>query len=214
MGLYDALLLYVPISPIIVRMSTGRPLEFDPDTALESAMHLFWRKGYELSSLQDLLSTMGLSKSSFYQTFKSKHELFQNCIRHYRKMLADDMSTQMEQTDSGKVFIETLFCNVADETAGPNSRRGCLLMNTANEFAQRDPEIAKLVSRSIEEFTDLFEKAVQQSQRQGEIPPDKDTRALAIYLVSSMSGLRNIVKAGADRETVKRIVKLILSTLN
>ena len=196
-------------------MTIGRPLEFDPDIALEAAMQLFWRKGYESSSLQELLSTMGLSKSSFYQTFKSKHTLFQNCIRHYRQTLGDALSTQLEKSASGKTFINNLFQNVAEETCGgADARRGCLLMNTASEFAQNDADIASLVNNSLQNFIDVFEMAVQQAQQQGEISADKDSRGLATYLVSSMSGLKNMVKAGADRKTVKQIADTVVSTLN
>lgn len=195
-------------------MTIGRPLEFNPDIALESAMQLFWRKGYESSSLQELLTTMGLSKSSFYQAFKSKHALFQRCIQHYRETLTDEMRAQLKEANSGTTFINVLFRNVATETCGPDARRGCLLMNTASEFAQTDPKIAELVSGSIESFTNVFELAIQQAQQQGDIPSDKDARTLATYLVSSMGGLKNMIKAGADRETIKRIADITLSALN
>lgn len=195
-------------------MTIGRPLEFNPDIALESAMQLFWRKGYESSSLQELLRTMGLSKSSFYQAFKSKHALFQRCIQHYQKSLNDEMRSQLKKTNSAKTFINTVFNNVANETSGSDARRGCLLMNTASEFAQTDQEIADLVSSSIDSITSVFELAIQQAQQQGEISSDKDARTLATYLVSNMSGLKNMVKAGADRETVKRIASIVMSTLD
>jgi len=177
-------------------------------------MELFWRKGYESTSLQDLLNAMSLSKSSFYQTFKSKGQLFQRSIQNYQNLLADDLLMQLKQAGSGKAFIESLFLDVANETSGPDARRGCLLMNTANEFAQTDACIASLVSDSLDEITTIFEKAIIQAQQEGAIPEDKDVRSLANYLVSNMSGLKNMVKAGADRETIKRIVKIILSVMD
>jgi len=195
-------------------MSAGRPLQFNPEIALNSAMLLFWRKGYESTSLQDLLTGMGLSKSSFYQAFKSKHCLFQQSIQHYRKMLTNDLQMQLEQADSSRDFLENLFRNVASETSGPDARRGCLLMNTASEFAQTDSEIAGLVGDSIENITNIFEQAIRQAQDADKINKDKDARSLATYLLSSMSGLKNMVKAGADRETIKRIVDNVLSVLD
>ena len=176
-------------------------------------MNLFWRKGYESSSLQDLLAVTGLSKSSFYQTFKSKHHLFQRSLQHYRKMLTGEMKAQLEKAVTGKAFIETVFYSVARETCGPDARRGCLLMNTASEFAQSDPEIAELVSTGIDNITDVFELAIRRAQQQGDVSSDKDARTLASYLVSSMSGLKNMVKAGADRETIRHIADIALSTL-
>lgn len=195
-------------------MTIGRPLEFNPEVALEAAMQLFWCQGYESSSLQALLNTMGLSKSSFYQTFKSKHQLFQSSIHLYQQMLTDELRAQLKECGSGRLFITTLFYSVANETSGPNARRGCLLMNTASEFAQSDAKIAELTASSIERCIDVFEIAVQQAQQQGEISNTQEARALATYLVSSMSGVKNMVKAGADRETVKRIVNIMLTALD
>ncbi len=195
-------------------MHIGRPLQFDPDQALDTAMRLFWRKGYESTSLQDLLSATGLSKSSFYQTFKSKNRLFQRAIQNYRNRLTDDLRARLRQAGSGRAFIENLFRDVADETRGPDSRRGCLLMNTANEFAQTDADIARLVSHSLDRIIAIFEEAIRQAQREGAIGKDKAARNLAIYLLSNMSGLKNMVKAGADRETVERIVDITLSALD
>jgi TetR/AcrR family transcriptional regulator, transcriptional repressor for nem operon len=194
-------------------MAVGRPLEFDPEMALTTAMEVFWRKGYESSSLQDLLTATGLSKSSFYQAFRSKRALFQLSIRHYRKSLIDGLGAKLTQAGSGMAFIKALFHGVAQETSGPNARRGCLLMNTASEFAQTDPEIAELISASIDSLTDVFELAIKQAQQLGELPSGKDARTLAIYLVSSMSGLKNMTKAGADRETIRRISEVTLSAL-
>ncbi|MFQ5487964.1 MAG: TetR/AcrR family transcriptional regulator [Gammaproteobacteria bacterium] len=195
-------------------MNAGRPLEFDPEQALEAAMELFWRKGYEATSLQDLLAAMGLSKSSFYQTFKSKHALFQASIRHYRRMLDQDLTRQMEVAGSGKAFLQNLFQHLVVETRDADARKGCLLMNTASEFAQNDPRIAAVVAQGIESLRDIFETAIRQSQEQGEIPVGQDARALATYLVSSMSGIKNMIKAGADKKTVREIAGLTLRILD
>jgi TetR/AcrR family transcriptional repressor of nem operon len=195
-------------------MSIGRPLQFDPNTALQSAMNVFWRQGYEASSLQDLISAMGLSKSSFYQAFESKQALFKRCIMFYRQGLVDELQGKLSKTDSGKAFIQTLFRDVAKETTGADGRRGCLLMNTASEFAQSDPEIAELVSRSIKNLTQVFELAIEQGQQQGDIPAEKNRRDLANYLVSSISGLKNMVKAGASSKSIKQTADIVLSALD
>lgn len=177
-------------------------------------MHVFWRQGYEASSLQDLLGAMGLSRSSFYQAFESKPALFKRCIQFYRQGLVDELQSKLRKTGSGKAFIQTLFRDVAKETTGPDGRRGCLLMNTASEFAQSDPEIADLVSNSIKNLTRVFEKAVKQGQQQGDIPSDRNSHVLANYLVSSMSGLRNMVKAGADSKSIRQTADIVLSALD
>ena len=194
-------------------MNAGRPLQFNPDKALDAAMQLFWRKGYESTSLQNLIDEMKLSKSSFYLAFKSKHHLFQLCLQQYSEMLFNHLSSQMLQADSAMQFIESLFYNVANETCGKDARRGCLLMNTASEFAQTDSEISKLVNKNLENLTKIFEQAVIEAIKENKNLSDKDSHKLALYLVSSMSGLKTMVKSGADKPTIKSIVGTILLPL-
>ncbi len=195
-------------------MTLGRPLQFNPDRALDNAMQLFWRKGYQSSSLQNLLDSMQLSKSSFYQTFESKPQLFQQSIRRYRRQSTRRLLDTLSLADNARSFIETLFNNIADETDGPDARRGCLLLNTANEFAQTDPHIANLVADSLEQITSIFEQAILQAQTENMISRQKNAHTLAKYLMSSMSGLKNMVKAGSDRDTIRNINGIVLSALD
>ncbi len=203
-----------PIGPILFTMSAGRPRKFDTEQVLHAAMRQFWRQGYTATSLQDLLSAMQISKSSFYQTFDSKHTLFQRCIEHYRSTLENTMLAQLQQSPSARQFIETTFRAISDNKQQTDDRFGCLLMNTASEFAQSDPVIAELVQNGTQKMRAVFLLAVERAQTEGDIPDDKDPGALASYLVSSMGGLRNMAKAGADHKTLKEITKITLGTLD
>ncbi len=203
-----------PISPILFTMNVGRPKKFDPEQVLHAAMHQFWRRGYTATSLQNLLSAMQISKSSFYQTFNSKHTLFQRCIKHYLSTLENDMLTHLQQSPSARQFIETIFRSIGDNKQQIDDQFGCLLMNTASEFAQSDPVIAELVQKGIQKLRGVFLLAVKRAQTEGDIPSDKDLDALASYLLSSIGGLRNMAKAGTDHKTLQEIAKIILSTLD
>ena len=191
----------------------GRPLEFDPREALEAALQLFWSKGYKTTSLQDLLKTMNLSKSSFYQTFGSKHQLFEQCIILYCRKVAEELTGCLAKSPSALTFIKNVFYGIAEETLKQAERRGCLVMNSASEFAQRDPVIADLVTRGTKEFVNVFFNAIKQAQKENDIPMSKDASALAHFLVTNMSGLKSLVKAGIDKSTVKKIVGVIMTTL-
>jgi TetR/AcrR family transcriptional regulator, transcriptional repressor for nem operon len=187
-------------------------MQFDPENALETAMVLFWRKGYEATSLQDLLKATGLSKSSLYQTFGNKHSLFESSLERYRRDIVAEMRLMLDSANSGRVFIERIFTDVADETKGKYARRGCLVMNTASEFAQSDPAIARLVKQATKAFTDVFEAAVIRAQKEGDISTRIESRTLAKYLVSSMSGLKTMVKAGATPAEINAISRMVLKT--
>ena len=194
-------------------MGYGRPLEYDPDKALDAAMHLFWSQGYEATSLSDLLNAMGLSKSSLYQGFGGKKELFMRCINRYCDNYAGLFLDLLNKAGSGRSFIEETLLMAANETRRSEMRRGCLLMNTASEFAQKDPAIAQRVATGFDRFRGVFLAAVERGQREGDITTQVDAEPLASYLMSSMGGLKTVVKGGADEQKVKDIVDIIMRAL-
>jgi TetR/AcrR family transcriptional repressor of nem operon len=194
-------------------MKFGRPLEYDPDQALNAAMHVFWQHGYEATSLQALLQAMGLSKSSLYQGFGGKKELFLRCVDRYGEGISDTMQSLRDNTGSGLEFIEQLLLASASEARRSGARRGCLLMNTATEFAQKDPEIASRVSFAFGSLRRHLKAAVEHGQSRGEITREKDAEVLASYLLSSLGGIKTMVKGGVDEAGIKEIVSVIVRAL-
>jgi TetR/AcrR family transcriptional repressor of nem operon len=195
-------------------MNIGRPLEFDPEQALDAAMQAFWSGGYEATSLQDLLKAMDLSKSSFYQAFGSKQQLFERCLARYREKMATGLLETLDRSPSGSRFIRDALYSAAEEARGDAQPRGCLVMNTASEFAQGDPQVAACVAQGVDRFKAVFTAAVRRAQREGDIAADRNPEALALYLVTSMSGLKTMVKAGTGEQAAKDIVEVVLSALN
>ena len=194
-------------------MTVGRPIEFDPAQALDAATRVFWQRGYEATSLDDLLAEMDLSKSSFYQTFGGKSELFQKCLESYRDSNADHFRALLDQAASGKAFLETVLGNVAKCVNDPMGRAGCLLVNTASEFALRDPQIGGVVTRALARIEDLFYAAVCRAQAEGDIPGSADARSLALFLMTSLSGLQGMARAGARPEKIHVVVKVVMNSL-
>lgn len=195
-------------------MSNGRPLQYDPEQALDAAMQVFWSCGYEGTSLQDLLAAMGLSKSSFYQGFGGKKELFIRCIARYRDHQAEVFAGVRNKAESGLKFIELLLLLSAAEARKPGQlRRGCLLMNTATEFAQRDLLVAEHVAAGFEGLRGSLRAAVLRGQQEGDISTDHAPDVLADYLLTSLGGIKTVVKGGMGEQRVKEIVGIILKAL-
>lgn len=193
----------------------GRPLGYDPDTVLDAAMQIFWSKGYEATSLQDLLKATGLSKSSLYQAFGGKKDLFLRCINRYRERIGNSIAEVLEMSSSGRDFIERMLLNCANEARRPNElRRGCLLMNTATEWAQRDLDVAQRVSSGFDGLRIALKRAVERGQTEGEICPKLDPDAAAGFLIASLGGIKTVVKGGASREEVREIVAIALRALD
>lgn len=195
-------------------MNLGRPLEFNPETVLDAAIEVFWRKGYEATSMIDLLEAMDLSKSSLYQTFGSKQQLFERCLARYTDWLSAKMAQELNEAPSGRNFIEATFEAVANTAQQAEGTKGCLIANSANEFGQKEPALALPVAHGLQRFAQVFREAVVRGQAEGEITAEADPSALANYLLGTMNGLRTMIKAGTDQPAAKGMVPLILKALD
>jgi TetR/AcrR family transcriptional repressor of nem operon len=191
----------------------GRPVEFDREVALKAAVQLFWRQGYESTSMQDLLATMNLSKSSLYQAFGSKQALFELCVREYEHTMVGQLRRDLEAAVSGLSFIKSFLETVIAEARRLREPRGCLLLNTANEFAQHDPHIAREVARGLGGFRNVLTAAIRRGQEEGAIRTDREAATLAHFLMSNMAGMRTLAKGGAGEKTLRGIIDLILEAL-
>jgi len=191
----------------------GRPIEFDRDKAIEAAVEVFWCKGYEATSMADLLEAMGLSKSSIYQSFGSKQRLFELCLDCYAERLAANMAKILDEAKSGRGFIEDLFTSIANTAQQPEGAKGCLMVNSVSEFGQRDSSITVSLDSNLSRFTELFAQAIRRAQAEGDIAPEADVGTIATYLHVALSGLRTMIKAGIDRNSTKNTVKLILKAV-
>lgn len=164
--------------------------------------------------MQDLLAAMGLSKSSLYQGFGGKKELFIRCISRYRNNMSEVLAGLLGKAQSGRFFIEKLLINFAIEARQPEHlRRGCLLMNTATEFAQKDCQVAEQVTAGFERLREALQAAVLRGQQEGDISPVQDAGVLSDYLICSIGGITTVVKGGADEKRVKEIVDVIMKAL-
>lgn len=191
----------------------GRPRKFDIDTAYNAALQLFWAQGYEATSLDQLVSTMGLSKSSFYQTFESKNSLFQNCLLHYGELLVTDATKGLMETSSPIEFIHNALIQNAEEARNPDGKKGCFIMNTIVEFAQRDPKISKIVTAHLTAMRKVFTQAISSAQSHGDISQEASPIELADYLITTIIGLKTQVKSGASGSKIKKIANITISSL-
>jgi TetR/AcrR family transcriptional repressor of nem operon len=189
-------------------------LTYDTDQVLDEAMRLFWQNGYEATSLQDLVGAMDLSRSSFYHGFGNKHDLFLRCLERYRERTTTMLWDRLDSAPSGRDFIADTLAWATAEASSQARPKGCLIMNTATEFARRDPQIAALVSQGLRAYRAIFEAAIERGQTEGSIRGDKEPGVLATYLVTGMGGLRTMVKAGTDVATLSEMVTIAMDALD
>lgn len=188
-----------------------RTKEFEPEAALDAAMHLFWRKGYGAASMRDLLDAMCIGRGSFYDTFGGKHAVFLDALDRFERARTSWIDEALE--DSGMGGIEEVFRRTVEGLVGFEPRRGCLLANTAVELAPHDPEVAQRISRYVHRTEEAFADALARAREAGEIPADSDPKVLARFLVSNLHGLRVLARAGSDRRTLEDAAGVALEAL-
>ncbi|MCP2335668.1 TetR/AcrR family transcriptional regulator [Actinomadura rupiterrae] len=172
----------------------ARTKEFDPDTALRRALELFWERGYEGTSMADLVERTGVARASLYATFGGKHDLYVKALELY----AEDNAPRLldELSNPGPVLpqVRAVVRRFAAESSS-SSLRGCLVVNTAVELAARDGEAARKVEASWTNLEALLTSALVRARAQGELAADRDPRALARMLLVLMQGMRVLGRA-------------------
>ncbi|MFD4996359.1 TetR/AcrR family transcriptional regulator [Streptomyces buecherae] len=195
----------------------ARPRTFDEERALDAAIWAFWVKGYEATSTQDLCSATGLGRSSIYNTFSSKHELFTRALARYMDVMTAGQVAVLEQVERPAMErLRALFDVVID---GEFERRvegrsvGCLTVNTTVEIAGRDPEVAALLARDLERRLAAFRGVIEAGQRAGEISTARDADSLARFINAVIGGMRVSAQGGADRAVLESVADTALTAL-
>lgn len=192
-----------------------RNKNFDPDDIADSAMRVFWRRGYAATSVQDLVEGTGLSRSSLYSTFESKQGLFQRAIRCYDAVTTSNV---MLLSGEGKpqVLIRDLLERIAEDEVNDPQRRGCLVANTALELAGQDESAANLVAANFQRLHKALEELIQRGQQSGDINTAQSAQALAWFFVNTVQGMRVLAKGrppAQRRECLTEVIETALSIL-
>src|SRR5713226_9548064 len=132
-----------------MKKTMARPKAFDRTEMLDKAMELFWCRGYEATSIHDLLEYLGINRQSLYDTFGDKHTLFLEALQRYEKRGKASMVATLEGVGSGKEAIERVFRNTIQSYAQARPRCGCFVVNSTIELAPHDPEVAQCVTESL-----------------------------------------------------------------
>jgi TetR/AcrR family transcriptional regulator, transcriptional repressor for nem operon len=191
----------------------ARTKEFDTGEALDKAIHLFWDKGYNGCSMQDVVDGLGLSRSSIYETFGDKRQLFLEALKKYQREGIESLELAVNAAPDIRQAIRMLFESAIPEKLSDPLQKGCFLINSVIELAAQDPEIAAIVDANRRDTEDILAKAIRKGQRNGQISTTLEARAVARFFYTNLSGIRVTAKTGADRKTLEDIIKVALSVL-
>jgi TetR/AcrR family transcriptional repressor of nem operon len=192
----------------------ARHKEFDRDEALQKAMEVFWARGYEATSVRDLVGHTGVNRQSLYDTFGDKHALYLAALDRYREVEGGKMFELLAGQGSVKKALRRLFEGVVEAASGGGERRGCFMGNATSELAGRCPKTADKACGQLAAAEEALYRALLRGRRAGEIKTGRDLRAVARFLYSSMQGLQVMAKATRDRKLLGDVVRVTLSVLD
>ncbi|HLO12698.1 TetR/AcrR family transcriptional regulator [Neobacillus drentensis] len=190
----------------------ARHKEFDEAEVLRKAMVLFWRNGYEKTSMQDLVDYMNIHRRSIYDTFGDKQTLYLRALQLFEEIIGKRMEQQIKPIHSVKLAIKRLFEMVtfSDEEKPP----GCFIVNTAVELSLHDEEIAERISKSFSKTESFICELLLQGQISGEISNLLDIEKSSQFIHNSLIGVRVLAKTTKDKEKLQNIIDSTLAVLD
>jgi len=193
----------------------GRNKEFDTVLVLHKAMEIFGEKGFEGTSLQDLLTHLGIARQSLYDTYGTKRDLFFLAVKHY----VDEKNTlvieYLNKSVSVKKAIHQIFQEGINALQDPERAKTCYIINSAVEQIPHDEEIAQYFHRKNQELESAFYQALVRAKTQGELKdPHQDLLNLARYLNQTRLSLTFVAKLTPDLKYLQDMIQVSLSILD
>lgn len=179
--------------------------DFDVEEAVDRAKHVFWKKGYEATSIADLIKGMGINKGSLYNAFGSKKELFVRAVLKYDRENRKAALAQLEAMDDPVLAIQSLFDTLVAESEQDTERKGCFLVNTALELPHHPEDIQRLVIEALLDFEQFFKRLIRLAQERRDVPETLDAGQVAKSLLSQVVGLRVLARGVFGSEGLQAI---------
>jgi len=191
----------------------ARTKDFDEAEVLKKAICIFWDKGYNGTSMQDLVDGLGISRSSLYDTFGDKQKLYIKALEGYQQQNNHQFDRLVNTAPDAKMAIKQVFELIVDNLLGDMQRKGCFMVNAGIELANHDEQVNALLCRNEQQMEQFFLKVVEQGQQKGEIPTKQTPQALARFLNNTVKGMQVSVKSTTERVFFEDIVKTALLVL-
>lgn len=188
----------------------ARPKTFDRDAVLDKAMRVFWRQGYEATSVRDLVTATGINRASMYDTFGDKRGLFLASVDRYVNAITAMRLGMLDAPGPALATLRAFFDDLIRFSIGEGRRLGCMMTNTSVELAPHDEEIGTLMAEALGRVEDAFFRLLTRAEAQGEIPPGRDLRAHARFLLATLNGLRVLARAKPDEAALRDVVETAL----
>lgn len=191
----------------------ARPKAFDPSDALDAALATFWQRGYEKTSLDDLIAATRVGRQSLYDTFGDKRALYLRSLDRYRETTQAALRDLFATGRPIRECVRAVLFGIVDEPKAKHER-GCLLLSANLERDLADPDVAALVKRNQVEVEAIFASAFEDARRRGDLDQAKNPAALARFFVVTIQGMRATARARSDRQALGQVARVALAALD
>lgn len=185
----------------------ARKKGFDEKKALESAMLLFWEKGYSATSLKELEQAMGLKPTSIYNAFGNKRELFQKALNYYLQNVLVKFIEPLATAKTAKNILTDILQEVIPLHFNKPHPGGCLVVLSLMESEQHDASTNKILDSALQQLRNAMAKRLKQGQKKGEIRPEIDCKMIANHVTALISGMLIMAKAGFPRKELEKLIE-------
>jgi AcrR family transcriptional regulator len=182
------------------RKKTGRPLSFDREAALERAMLVFWRFGYEAASLQELTSAMGITPPSLYAAFGDKERLFLEAVERYSSKRCDVLQCMFAEAPTARDAVERLLQSSAVENTCPSHPPGCLVVTAATNCSASAEHVQDAMVQRRGDVEAMVKERIERGIREGELPPGTDASMLAGFYMTVIHGMSIRARDNCNRD--------------
>jgi TetR/AcrR family transcriptional repressor of nem operon len=191
----------------------ARTKDFDENEVLAKAVQLFWHKGYNGTSMQDLVDGLGISRSSLYDTYTDKHTLFVKALESYQNTSAGKIQEIIDNGTTAKDTVKKLLELATNDLLCDKQQKGCFMVNAEVEVAPHDAEVNSLVCKNDQQMEEAFYQVIKKGQDSGELKNQQDARALSRFIFNTVKGMRVTAKSTTDRSVFEDIIGLTVGAL-
>lgn len=191
----------------------ARPREFDEGAVLDAAVLCFWSRGYEATSVRDLVEKTGITAASLYNAFGDKRAIYKKALDHYVEGSVADRIRRCEAL-APRDAIGAFFEEILKRSLGDRERKGCMLVNAALDVAPHDPGFLKIVSEVLAEIEAFFLACVKAGQADGTITRSLPAGTLSRHLLGVLMGIRVLARVRPERTLLEGVVAPSLALLD
>jgi TetR/AcrR family transcriptional repressor of nem operon len=190
----------------------ARPREFDEEAVLDAAVQCFWARGYEATSMRDLIAGTGITGASLYNAFGDKQTLYRRALDHYVRGIADRI--RRCEVLAPREAIGGFFAEILERSLGDRQHKGCMLVNAALDVAPHDPEFRKSVAGALVAIELFFVERVEAGQADGTITRSVRAQDLARHLLGVLAGVRVLARVRPERALLEGAVAVAMTLLD